>query len=255
MYPELKGQTAIVTGAGSNLGRAIALRFADAGCRIVAVDCDSERAAETCRLSNSADAMSFAVDVQSDRDVSGFVATLGQNGWGVDILVNCAGVTQRGRPALADVDEALFDLVVGVNLKGVFQMMKHILPLMVARGAGSIVNVASAAGLVGEPGMSIYSASKHGVIGLTKSAALEYGPKGVRINAVCPSRQDHLMINPGRRTLRPKEKKEADRLKNPASGRAGRADELAATVLFLCSIGAGNIHGAAIPVDGGYTAT
>lgn len=254
MYEDFKDRTVVVTGAGSNLGRAVALHFAEAGSRLIAVDRDGALAAETCELSKSRQAVSRVVDVQSEAQVSDLAAAVRESHSKVDILVNCAGITQAGRPYLADVEEGLFDRIVAVNVKGVFLTMKHFIPAIIEGGGGSIVNVSSAAGLVGQVGMSIYSASKHAVIGLTKSAALEYGPKGVRINAVCPSRQTGLMMGTPKGAVPEAEVLEADRLKNPASGRAGRPEELAATVLFLCSSGAGNIHGTAIPVDGGFTA-
>ena len=255
MYSELKDKVAVVTGAGSNLGREIALTFARAGAKIVAADIDGVIAGETCRLAQSSEAMSFAVDMANGSQVRQMVDEIRAAKGGIDIFVNCAGITQYGRPSLADVEEEQFDRIIRINLKGVWLGMKNAIPPMVERGAGCIVNVASIDGLVGEAGMSIYAASKHGILGLTKSAALEYGPKGVRINAVCPSRLEGAMINPIRKEPSPEEKLAGDRYKNPASGRAGRHDELAATVIFLCSTGAGSIHGAAIPVDGGFTAS
>lgn len=254
MCGEFQGRTAIVTGAGSNLGRAIALQFAASGARVIAVDRDGGRAAETCALSKSPDAISIAADVRFEAEVVDFVSTVRRTHASVDILVNCAGITQTGRPHLAEVGEDLFEQIMAVNFKGIFLTMKHVLPPMVGKSAGCIVNVASAAGLVGEPGMAVYSASKHAVIGLTRSAALEYGPRGVRINAICPSRQASLMLGSPKGTISAEQTRQLDQAMNPASGRAGAPEELAATVLFLCSSGAANIHGAAILADGGFTA-
>ncbi|HVV79785.1 MAG TPA: SDR family oxidoreductase [Pseudolabrys sp.] len=256
MYAELDGKVALVTGAGSNLGRATALALAKEGCRVGVVDLDLRTATATCETARAAGraASPFFADMGNSEDVARMVDTvLGEMGR-IDILVNCAGVPQYGRSFLADVDEKTFDQVMRVNVKGVWLAMKHVLPHMVAKGSGCVVSVASVMGLVAEPGLSIYATSKHGVLALTKAAALEYGPKGVRVNAVCPSRQENTMINPSR-IIPDREKKLAgDKYMNPASGRAGRAEELAATVMFLCSDGASNIHGAAIAVDGGFTA-
>jgi NAD(P)-dependent dehydrogenase (short-subunit alcohol dehydrogenase family) len=223
---------------------------------VAVVDIDGDAAARTAAAARAEghQAHSFAADIGDATDVERLVdAITGQLG-PIDIWVNNAGVTQVGRPFSADVTEALFDRIVRVNLKGTWLCMKAVLPGMVARGGGCIVNMASILGLVAERGMAAYAASKHGIIGLTKAAALEYGPQGVRINAICPSRQDGAMLNPQAVVLSPEEKREGDQRLNPASGRAGKPEEVAATILFLCSDGAANIHGAALAVDGGYTA-
>jgi NAD(P)-dependent dehydrogenase (short-subunit alcohol dehydrogenase family) len=256
VYAELAGKVALVTGAGSNLGRAAALALAKEGCRVAAVDLDVKTAASTCEIARASGqaASPFFADMGSAPDVTRMVGEVMAGMGRIDILVNCAGIPQYGRSFLADVDEVTFDQVMRVNVKGVWLSMKYVLPHMVAKGSGCIVNVASVMGLVAEAGLSIYATSKHGVLALTKAAALEYGPKGVRVNAVCPSRQENTMINPSRIIPDMEEKLAGDRYMNPASGRAGRAEELAATVMFLCSDGASNIHGAAIAVDGGFTA-
>ena len=172
----------------------------------------------------------------------------------IDIWINNAGLTQTGRPFITDVTEEVFDRIVRVNLKGVWLGMKNVLPHMVERGSGCIVNMSSVMGLVAAPGMAIYSATKHGVIGMTKAAALEYGPKGVRINAVCPSRMEGAMSSNSRDPKLVEERAAGTRAMNPANGRAGRSEEVAATIQFLCSNGASHIHGAAIPIDAAFTA-
>ncbi len=256
MYAELNEKVVLVTGAGSNLGRATALAFAGEGCRVAAVDLDFRTATETCEMARALGqaASPFFADMGSAADVMRAVnevlVAMGQ----IDILVNCAGIPQYGRSFLADVDEETFDQVIRINVKGVWLGMKYVLPHMLSRGSGCIVNMSSVMGLVAEAGLSIYATSKHGVLALTKAAALEYGPKGIRVNAVCPSRQENTMINPSRIIPEREKKLAGDRYMNPASGRAGRAEEIAATIIFLCSNGAANIHGAAIAVDGGFTA-
>jgi NAD(P)-dependent dehydrogenase (short-subunit alcohol dehydrogenase family) len=256
MYPELAGKVAVVTGAGNNLGRAIALAFARSHADVAVVDIDAGAAEETCSIARREGfvAQPFVADLGVHADVEQLFQQIKQVMGSVDILINNAGVTQVGRPFLADVSEDLFDRIIRINLKGAWLGMKSAIPLMVAQGSGCIVNVASVMGLVAEQGIGIYAASKHGVVALTKAAALEYGPMGVRVNAVCPSRQSSAMLNPSGNVVDAEEKLAGDRKMNPASGRAGRPEELAATILFLCSNGASNIHGTAIPVDGGYTA-
>ncbi len=144
-----------------------------------------------------------------------------------------------------------FDRVNAINLRGVWACMKHELRQMRKQGSGAIVNCSSLGGLVGLPGRASYHASKHGVLGLTKSAALEYAPRGVRINAVCPGTIDTPMVDD---MLAKGELDMAEALRNQPIGRLGTADEIAAAVLWLCSPGASFVVGVALPVDGGYTA-
>ena len=256
MYAELADKVVVVTGAGNNLGREIALAFARSHSKVAVVDIDAEAAAKTCDIARREGlaAEPFVADVIIPADVETLFPRIQKLLGPVHVLINNAGVTQLGRPFLADVSEDLFDRIIQVNLKGTWLGMKSAIPLMLAQGSGCIVNVASVMGLVAEQGIGIYAASKHGVLALTKAAALEYGPMGIRVNAVCPSRQTNAMLNPSGNVLEVEEKLAGDRKMNPASGRAGRPEEVAATILFLCSDGASNIHGAAIPVDGGYTA-
>lgn len=259
IYPELKDRCVVVTGAGNNLGRVIARAFAAQGARVVACDIDGAAAEATCALIAGDGAAHAALpqraNVGDAESVASMVRSVLEAQGAVDIVVNCAGVTQTGRPRLADLDEALFDRLLKVNLKGPWLVMKAVIPHMARQPSGGIiVNVASVMGLVAEAGVGAYAASKHGVLALTKAAALEYGRLGIRVNAVCPSRQEGAMLNPGATEAERAARRQGEAEMNPASGRAGKPSEVAATILFLCSDGAANIQGAALPVDGGYTA-
>lgn len=255
-YPELKGKVAIVTGAGGTIGRVVALAFAASGSRVFVADTNEQAAAETCKLAREAggDATPVKTDVTSSDDVAAMFARVLREAGRIDILVNNAAVGQGGRFPLTDVSEDAFDRVMRVNVKSVWLTMKHVMPHMIANGGGCIVNMSSVLGLMGSAGSSIYSTSKHAVLGLTKTAALEFGSKGVRINAVCPSRMESGMTGTWESPQALKDREAGIERMNPASRRAGRNAEVAAGVLFLCSDGAANIHGTALALDGGLVA-
>lgn len=255
---DFTGKVALVTGGANGIGRATALAFTRRGARMMVVDCDSAQgetfAAEL--RSGGADARFRAADVTRSAEVQAYVhATLDAYSR-IDYFFNNAGIEGRVAP-LAEADEAMFDQVIAVNLKGVFLGLRHVLPVMLGQKGGAIVNTASVAGLVGSPGLGPYVASKHGVLGLTKTAAGEVARHGVRVNAVCPGPIDTRMIRSLQAQVSPDDPERVARRYQSMipSGRFGTAEEVANVVLFLCSDLASNVTGAHYVVDGGRTAS
>ncbi len=252
---EFTGKVALITGGGGGIGRAAAIAFARAGARVMVVDRDTTAAENSVAAAGAAAAVevrSLSADVSRATDVRGYVrATL--DAWGrIDCFFNNAGIEGVLAP-IQEYDEAEFDAVIAVNLKGVFLGLRHVLPVMVEQGAGAVVNTASVAGLFGGPGMPAYVASKHAVLGLTKVASTDVARHGVRVNAICPGPVETRMM----RSLE-QQRNHAD----PASvhsgisagiptGRYTMPEEIANTVLFLCSDLAANLTGTHIVVDGG----
>ncbi|HEU0059181.1 MAG TPA: glucose 1-dehydrogenase [Hyphomicrobiaceae bacterium] len=255
---EFKGKVALITGAGNGIGRAAALLFAARGAEVVAVDVDAATAERTVATikQQGGGAIARPADVTKSAEVEAYVkATLDAYGR-IDCFFNNAGIEGKVAPT-AEYDEAVFDQVIGVNVKGVFLGLRHVLPVLLKQQAGAVVNTASVAGLVATPGMSAYVASKHAVLGLTKAAAGEVARSGVRVNAVCPGPIDTRMIHSLETQLNPGDPASVgDRYRASLPiGRYGTAEEVANVVLFLCSDLAGNITGAHYVVDGGRTAT
>ncbi|MDR3422169.1 MAG: glucose 1-dehydrogenase [Xanthobacteraceae bacterium] len=241
----------LITGAGSGIGRATALLFAQEGARLVVVDQNEADAQKTAALIRDAGGEAFAIgaDVSRDADcramVERAVAAYGR----LHVAFNNAGIGASGF-ALADEEEVTWDRLIDVNLKGVFLSMKHEIVAMLAAGGGVIVNTASAAGLVGERGIGIYTASKHGVVGLTKTTALDYIGQNIRINAVCPGATRTPMLAAWFQDP----KVESFIMSRHPIGRIGEPEEIGRAVLFLASDDASFIVGQALAVDGGLTA-
>ena len=254
---DFTGKVALITGAGNGIGRAAALAFAKNGAKVVVVDREragGEATAGIIRQQNG-EACFVAADVTKSADVQNYVKTALDAYGAIDCFFNNAGVEGKWAHT-ADYDEDMFDTVIGVNVKGVFLGLRHVLPVMLQQKRGAIVNTASVAGLVATPGMPAYVASKHAVIGLTKTAAGEVARQGIRVNAVCPGPVDTRMIHSLEAQLNPSDPASVSRRYQSAipMGRYVTADEIANTVLFLCSDLAAAITGAQYVVDGGRTA-
>ena len=248
----IEGKVALVTGAGSGIGRASAYAFSRAGARVVVSDIDEASGHATVRSihEHGAAAHFVAADVTSGSEVERLIATTLSQYGALHLAHNNAGML-GAVGALADSSEENFDRVLGLNLRAVFLTMKHEIPALLASGGGAIVNTASGSGLVGTPGLSAYAASKHGVIGLTKSAALEYVRKGLRINAVCPGVTRTAMLEG---FMGGNADTEARVKEGNPSGRIGTAEEVADAVVWLCSEHASFVNGACLSVDGGAVA-
>ena len=251
MSSEFSGKVVLVTGAAAGIGMATAEAFAAAGARVIASDVDVENGQVVVQsiTANGGDAVFIPCNVADAEQVQSLVKQIEADYGRLDCAFNNAGIEiERGK--LADGDEAVFDRIMDVNVKGVWQCMRFEIPLMLKSGGGAIVNTASVAALGAAPKMSIYAASKHAVLGLSRSAAVEYGKQGIRVNAVCPAVIDTEMFRRAA-AIEPR-KAEFAAAMHPV-GRIGKAEEIAAAVLYLCSAGAGFTTGIALPVDGGST--
>jgi 3alpha(or 20beta)-hydroxysteroid dehydrogenase len=254
MNIDFSGQTAIVTGAGGGIGRAVSLALAAAGAKVLAVDlsvADGEHTASLIR-ERGGTARFTTADVSQEADVAAYVANA-RDAWGrVDILMNNAGWQGPIQP-LIDCPVEMFDKVMGINVRGVFLGLKHVLPLMVAQRRGAVVNTASLAAYIGSHSLAPYAASKHAVLGLTKSAALEVARKGVRINAVCPGPVDTPMIDSIEAAQAPSDAQglRAKRVATIPDGRYARPEEVANLMVYLASDYASHITGQGIQINGG----
>jgi NAD(P)-dependent dehydrogenase (short-subunit alcohol dehydrogenase family) len=250
---DFTGQVALVTGAGSGMGLATAQAFAQSGAAVVLADVnrDAVHAATDELTADGHQVLAVTCDVASEDEVAAMIDTTVATFGRLDMAFNNAGIIQSPPSDIADQPADTFDLVNAINLRGVWACMKHELRQMREQGSGAIVNNSSLAGLVGLPGRAAYHASKHGVIGLTRSAALEYAPRGIRVNAICPGTIETPMVTG---MIADGELDVPESIANQPIGRLGRADEIAAAVLWLSSPAASIVVGVALPVDGGYTA-
>lgn len=252
MAGRVEGKVALVTGGSSGIGRATALLFAQEGAKVVVADVTVSGGEETVQMIKAAggDAIFVKADMAKAAEVEAMiqktVATYGR----LDCAHNNAGI-EGATKKTHEYDEAEFDRVITINVKGVWLCMKYQIPQMLKQGGGAIVNTASDAGLLGVPQMPAYVASKHAVVGLTKTAALEYAKVGIRVNAVCPGVIKTPMVDriTGQRPGRAERMAAAEPI-----GRMGKPEEIAAAVVWLCSDASSFVTGLPMAVDGGIAA-
>jgi NAD(P)-dependent dehydrogenase (short-subunit alcohol dehydrogenase family) len=248
-FQQLSGKVAIVTGGASGIGRASALAFAREGAKVVVSDVFGEGGEETARLIQEAAGKAIFVkaDVSKREEVEAMTRQAVETYGRLDCAFNNAGI--EGVTALtADCTEENWDRVISINLKGMWLCMKYEIPHMIKQGGGAIVNMAAIGATIGRPGASPYIVSKHGIVGLTRNAAVEYAKAGIRINAICPGPTDTALLE---RAL-----KDRGLAEFPASsiplGRIAKPQEIAEMVVMLCLDKASYVIGASLYVDGGY---
>jgi NAD(P)-dependent dehydrogenase (short-subunit alcohol dehydrogenase family) len=242
-----EGQTVIVTGAGSGIGKATALRIAREGGRVVASDIRKDRLDELVAGNGGLAFVPVAGDVSNEQDVSLLVQAAGAT---IDGLANVAGIMDDFTP-VHEVSDEVWERVFRVNVTGIVRPMRAVIPRMLDAGSGSVVNITSEAGLRGSAAGVAYTASKHAVIGITRSSAVMYGPRGIRVNAVAPGA---TITNIEARFNSTMAQERLGPLMQAVIPKPARADELAASITFLLSRDGTNINGAILPSDGGWSA-
>jgi NAD(P)-dependent dehydrogenase (short-subunit alcohol dehydrogenase family) len=252
MAGRVEGKVALVTGGASGIGRATALTFAREGAKLVVADMNEEGGHQTVHMitEKGGEATYVQVDVTSASAVEALISKTVETYGRLDCAHNNAGISGGGRALTAEYSEDTWHQVIAVNLTGVWFCMRYEIPQMLQQGSGAIVNTASVAGLIGARGLAAYVASKHGVVGLTKTAALEYAQQGLRVNCVCPGvihtpMTERGLSNPERR---------ARIIASEPMGRIGTPEEVAEAVIWLCSDAASFVTGHTMTVDGGYVA-
>ena len=247
-----QGKVALITGGSSGIGRATAVAFAREGARVVVASRRVKESEETIKLVKGAGSEGLFVktDVSKEAEVKAMVEKTIKAYGRLDYAFNNAGIEQLPTP-LAEQTEETFNQIMNINVKGVWLSMKYEIPQILENGGGAIVNMSSGGGLVGVPGFPIYVASKHAVIGLTKSVALEYAKPGIRINAVAPGVIETDMFE---RAVKDNEQVREYLMTMHPIGRSGKPEEIANAVVWLCSDGASFVTGHTLVVDGGFTA-
>jgi NAD(P)-dependent dehydrogenase (short-subunit alcohol dehydrogenase family) len=251
---DLSHKIAVVTGAGSGIGAAIANTFARAGAYVFVTDLNADSASATATriVEQGGKAAALALDVRDAAACADVVTHVQANGERIDILVNNAGIGHVG--TMLTTEGADLDRLYAVNVRGVFNVTKAVLPEMTARGHGVIINLASAAGVVGLRDRLAYSVTKFAVVGLTKSMALDHARQGVRVNCICPGRVETPWVAQRVSESPDPEQAYQEMAASQAIGRMGTPEEIAAAALYLASDEAAFITGAALNIDGGWTA-
>jgi NAD(P)-dependent dehydrogenase (short-subunit alcohol dehydrogenase family) len=252
MSGKLDGKIALVTGGAGGIGRATVLAFVREGAKVAVVDVNAAAAQAVADevVAAGGEAIAIATDVTREAQVASMVEQVVARFGSLDIAFNNAGIEIEHRP-LAEATEETFDLLMNVNVKGVWLCMKHEIQQMLKQGGGAIVNTASIGGIVGAPRQPLYGATKHAVIGMTKSAGVEYGRKGIRVNSVCPG---IIRTEMTERAIAREPKRGAYIDQAHPIGRLGEAEDIARAVVFLCSDDASFVLGHQLMVDGGFTA-
>lgn len=245
-------KVALITGGSSGIGRATALAFAQEGAKVIVASRRENESRETVRLVREAGSEGLFVktDVSKEADVKEMVEETIKAYGRLDFAFNNAGIEQIPTP-FAEQTEETFNQITNINVKGVWLSMKYEIPQMLKNGGGAIVNMSSIAGLIGFPGIPLYVASKHAVLGLTRSTALEYAKSSIRINAVCPGAIETEMFE---RFVKDNEQVRDQVMAMHPIGRSGRPEEIANAVVWLCSDKASFITGQSLALDGGFTA-
>ncbi|MBP1949080.1 SDR family NAD(P)-dependent oxidoreductase [Virgibacillus litoralis] len=246
----LKNKVALITGAGSGMGKAQAVEYSNEGAKVILADINLEGAEKTAQQlrDNGGEAVAVKGNVAKKAEAEDMVNKGLEHFGHIDILSNTAGILDNYKPSL-EIEEDEWDQIMGVNLKGAYLMTNAVLPQMIEKGKGTVINFASIAGFVAGGGGAVYTPTKHGIIGYTKQLSFDYGKKGIKANAICPGAVETAM------TKEIFEENEAiqDLLSDTPAGRAAKPEEIAYLSVFLASDKSDFIHGAPIKIDGGWT--